>query len=83
MRKWWVPGLGRYFVRHPREVLTVARAAWPLRREKWWRSSPWLPVPPSAYWEFRMTTAQGEDGHLDPAEVVSAAKWTLRQSVGR
>jgi hypothetical protein len=83
VNRWWVPGLGRYLVRHPRDVVSVTRAAWRLRRDKWWRRRPWLPLPPDAYWEFRMTTVNGVDGHLEPAEVVAAARWSVQQHVGR
>jgi hypothetical protein len=43
-----------------------------------------MPVAAHAYWEFRVTTATG-----DPAvsarsdEMVRAARWALRQPVGR
>jgi hypothetical protein len=81
--RFWVPGLGRYLLRHPRDVLSVARSAWRLRRNRWWRQYPWLPVPAEQYWRFRMVTVNGPDGHLDPVDVVAVAKWSDAQRVGR
>ena len=83
MRRFWVPGLGRYLIRHPCDVGSVARSAWRLRRHRWWRHYPWLPLPAVAYWNFRMTTVNGSDGHLDPAGVAAVAKWSDSQHVGR
>jgi hypothetical protein len=83
MRRWWVPGLARHLVSHPRDALVVASAAWKLRAPQWWRQRPWLPLPSRAYWDFRMSTLNGIDGHLDPAGVVSAARWSVQQHVGR
>lgn len=83
VRRWWVPRLGRYLLRHPREIPGVVRAAWRLRREGWWRHRPWLPLPSEAYWEFRMTTVNGDDGRLDPEAIAAVAKWSNRQHVGK
>jgi len=83
VKRWWVPGLGWYLGRHPGDVASVARAAWRLRRTRWWRQPPWLPLPSVAYWEFRMSTINGVDGHLEPAAVVAAARWSVQQRVGR
>lgn len=77
-----VPGLARHVACHPRDIVSVARAAWRLRRRRWWRHSPWLPLPAPSYWEFRLLTANGERGHLDPAGVVAVAKWAVTQKVG-
>ena len=83
MRRWWVPGLARYLARHPRDIACVVRAAWRLRREHWWRHRPWLPLADRAYWEFRLTTANGSHGQLDPAAVVAVARWSDLQRVGK
>ena len=79
MNRFWAPGLGRYLLRHP-----LARAGWRLRRRGWWRSAPFLPLPSVNYWAFRTTAVGGSSGSpLSPEAVVDAAKWSLRQSVGR
>ncbi|MBW4029850.1 MAG: hypothetical protein HIU57_04120 [Acidobacteria bacterium] len=83
MKRYWVPGLARYLARHPRALTRVARAAWRLRRQHWWRRRPWLPVPDAAYWEFRVHTVAGADTRLEPAQVAGAAEWSVRQRVGR
>lgn len=77
-------GLGAYLVRHPADVVVLARAGWRFRARSWWRHAPYLPVPDAAYWHFRMTT-YGADGATPlPAQaMVDAARWTLRQPVSR
>lgn len=76
-------GLGRYLVRHPSDIASVLRAAWRLRRGNWWRQRPFLPLPATAFWEFRLATANGDDGHLDPEDVAAFARWSDLQNVGR
>ena len=83
MTRYWVPRLGRFLLVHPRDIPCVLRAGWRLRRENWWRHRPWLPLPAAAYWDFRMTTANGDDGRLSPEDVVAVAKWSALQDVGR
>jgi len=83
MKRYWVPGLARYLLTHPGDVASVVRAAWRLRRARWWRQSPWLPLPAKDYWEFRLSTVNGVKGRLDPAAVVAVAKWSESQRVGR
>lgn len=79
----WVTGLSRFLLRHPRDIPSVVRAAWRLRREHWWRHRPWLPIPPEAYWRFRTMTVSGDDEQLDPEAVVAFARWSDRQRVGK
>lgn len=84
MRSLWTPGLGRYLLRHPAKAVTLARAGWRLRRQGWLRHSPFLPLPDSDYWHFRMVTVNGNSGaSLSPASMVDAATWALAQPVGR
>ena len=84
MNRFWAPGLGRYILRHPSSALPLALAGWRLRRRGWCRSAPFLPLPPVNYWAFRTTTVSGSSGSpLSPEAMVDAAKWSLRQSVGR
>ena len=83
MSTWWVPGLFRRLWRHPRDAIAVARAAWRLRRNGWWRQSPWLPLPSRDYWDFRLHTAGGSVGEVSPEDVVSFARWALTQRAAR
>lgn len=76
--------LVNYLVRHPFATPTLVRAGWRLRRPGWWHHSPFLPVAPRAYWEFRVATATGDPKVAPRAnEMVQAARWSLRQRVGR
>jgi hypothetical protein len=78
------PGLGRYLLRHPTSAITLTRAGWRLRREGWLRHSPFLPLPAPDYWQFRLATVNGNSrGALEPASMVDAATWALRQPRGR
>jgi hypothetical protein len=80
----WTPGLGRYLWRRPASALTLARAGWQLRREGWLRRWPFLPLPATDYWQFRLATVNGSSAsRLSPAAMVDAARWALRQPRGR
>jgi hypothetical protein len=83
MRRLWTPGLGRYLGRHPGNALILARAGWRLRRDGWLRRAPFLPLPDTGYWHFRMVTVNGSSGTITPASMVDAATWALAQPVGR
>jgi hypothetical protein len=84
MKQFWMPGLVRYLIGHPRSVSNVIRVAWRLRRDGWWRTSPYLPLPYVAYWDFRRTTALGTSASsLSASDVVDAATWAARQWVGK
>jgi hypothetical protein len=76
--------LANYLVRHPLATPTLVRAGWRLRRQGWWHHAPFFPVAARAYWEFRVATATG-DAKVAPRadEMVQAARWSLRQRVGR
>ena len=81
---YWAPGLGRHLVRRPSDAVPLVRAGWRLRRRSWWLRPPFLPVPDPAYWHFRMVTANGSAAvGVSANEMVDAAKWSLRQKVGR
>jgi hypothetical protein len=76
--------VARFLLRHPRQLPTVVRAGWRLRSTRWWRHAPFLPLPDRAYWRFRMMTVMGPSGErMSGRDVVAAAKWSLRQRVGR
>ena len=83
VRTFWPTGLGAYLVRHPSSVWPLARAGWRLRAGNWWRRAPFLPLPDTAYWNFRKATFGVTDNPPSPAAMVDAAKWSLRQPVGR
>ncbi len=80
MSAWWPPRFGRYLAAHPRDVPVVVAAAWALRRNQWWRRSPFLPIPDDAYWRFRLATFDGSaTARLEPRAIVEAARWSRRQ----
>jgi hypothetical protein len=84
MNRLWTPGLGRYLSRHPAKALVLARAGWRLRRNGWPSRRPFLPLPDTDYWHFRMVTANGSTGAtLSPASMVEAAEWAVTQPIGR
>jgi hypothetical protein len=77
------PGLVRFVAARPSRGVVLARAGWRLRRSGWWYRAPFLPLPDDAYWEFRRVTAFGTTGAPTPADLVDAARWALRQPVGK
>jgi hypothetical protein len=84
VKRVWSPGLGRYLLRHPEDLVVLLRAGWRMRRDRWLRRSPFLPVPDPDYWHFRVVTVNGSPERvLSPASMVDAAKWALAQPVGR
>ncbi len=77
-------GLVRHVLAHPGHGLVLARAGWRLRRDHWWRLSPYLPIPDPRYWHFRLITVLGDEGRsLSAREAVAAAKWALAQKSAR
>jgi hypothetical protein len=63
-------------------ALAVARrpslwgAALTLVPPRWWRRTPFLPVPDRGYLAFRMETQYGQaDAKPDPADVVAYLEW--------
>ena len=44
----------------------------------WWRRPPFLPVPDRAYLRFRLETAYGPRGTLEPADLVEYLAWVRR-----
>ncbi|MFI5036132.1 MAG: hypothetical protein ACHQFZ_08010 [Acidimicrobiales bacterium] len=77
------PGLARYVAARSARAIVLARAAWRLRRDRWWRRAPFLPLPDDRYWQFRLVTAYGAHPAPAPRDLVEAARWSLRQRVGR
>ncbi|HQT99036.1 MAG TPA: hypothetical protein PLG60_00875 [Acidimicrobiales bacterium] len=73
-----------HFVAHPADALVVLRAGWRLRRRFWWRRAPFLPIPDRSYWAFRTKTAFGDElVSPAPRDMVAAARWSVRQRVGK
>jgi len=80
MSEYWADGLGRYVLRHPSSIAPLLLAGWRIRRNGWWRHAPYLPVPDSNYWKFRMNTVLGSaPTRLSAQAVVDAAKWSMVQ----
>lgn len=67
-------------VRRPNLWWTALRQIGRMAPRKWWRQSPFLPIPPESYLEFRMVTQYG-GGHGQPLanananDVVDYLRW--------
>ena len=59
----------------PRLWLTAARQATRIARPRWWKHSPFLPLPDAGYLRFRLETAYGEVVAPRPADLVSYLEW--------
>lgn len=55
-------------------------AAWRFRRSGWYRISPYLPLPPTEYLDWRMQTAYGESGEPRAEELARYLRWSARMS---
>ena len=50
--------------------------AWAMRTRGWYRTPPFLPVPPAEYLRWRMHTAYGDENALPPLrDVLRYARW--------
>jgi len=78
MRSWRVLSLallGRAIV-NPFLARDLAGLAWSMRRRGWYRSPPFLPLPPPEYVRWRMYTAYGAEDAVPPVrDVVRVARW--------
>jgi hypothetical protein len=54
-------------LRRPVLLPALLGAAWRFRRRGWYRTSPFLPLPPSDYLAWRLHTAYGNEDALPPA----------------
>lgn len=55
---------------------TALRAVWRIRRDRWWRRPPFVPVPDRGYLRLRAVTAYGDpDRAPDAADVVAWLEW--------
>jgi hypothetical protein len=67
--------LGRAVV-SPRRALDLASLAWSMRRRGWYRSAPFVPLPPPEYLGWRMHTAYGDEAAVPSVEdVLRLARW--------
>jgi hypothetical protein len=61
---------------NPRIAVDLVALAWSMRRRRWYREPPFLPLPPSEYVRWRMLTAYGdEDAVPSVNEVIRLARW--------
>lgn len=60
----------------PRVAADLLSLAWSMRRRAWYRTFPFLPLPPREYTRWRMYTAYGDENAVPPAEdVLRFAEW--------
>ncbi len=61
---------------NPRLAVDLLRTAWAFRARAWYRTPPFLPLPPREYMRWRMYTAYGDAEAVPPLEdVVRFARW--------
>ncbi len=61
---------------NPRVARDLLGLAWSMRMRGWWRSPPFLPLPPPEYLRWRMLTAYGDEDALPSVrEVLRYARW--------
>ena len=61
---------------NPRVAADLLSLAWSLRRLNWYRTPPFLPVPPREYLRWRMHTAYGDEDAVPPVrDVLRFARW--------
>ena len=65
-------------------VVELARIGWTHRRQDWWRTPPFLPLPSAAHLGWRRFTAYGDtETELDAGDVLDYAIWRRRQRRAR
>jgi hypothetical protein len=66
-------------LRHPSLVLPLLAAAWRFRRRGWYRTPPFLPLPPREYIAWRLHTAYGAENVIPPArDLARYLRWASR-----
>jgi hypothetical protein len=61
---------------NPRLALDLITLVWAYRARDWYRTPPFLPVPPAEYLAWRLYTAYGAADAVPPADdVVRLARW--------
>lgn len=60
----------------PRVAWDLLTLVWAMRRRRWYRTPPFLPLPPAAYLRWRLYTAYGDESFVPPvADVLRFARW--------
>jgi hypothetical protein len=74
------PGTITAVLRRPAAFPATLRSVWAMAPTGWWRRRPFLPLPDSAYWRFRLETSNGGDGTTPPSshEVSEVLDWAAR-----
>ncbi len=71
----WTTTVGAVLRRPSLWPIAVGQS-WRMRRARWWRRSPYLPLPERRYLRFRMVTQYGDADHApDASDVVSYLTW--------
>ncbi len=61
---------------NPRVARDLVALAWSMRRRRWDREPPFLPLPPPEYVRWRMLTAYGDEDAIPPVgDVIRLARW--------
>lgn len=78
------PAVGVAVARRPGLWVTAARQARRLAPDRWWRRSPFLPLPDRAWLRFRSETQYGDPERApDPDDVVTWLQWARRREAAR
>lgn len=68
--------LARRALPRPRLAVELLRTVWAFRRRHWYRTPPFLPIPPLEYVQWRMDTAYGDENAVPSVDdVVRFARW--------
>ena len=61
---------------NPRVARDLLALAWSMRQRDWYRTAPFLPLPPPEYVRWRMYTAYGDEHAVPPVgDVLRVAHW--------
>ena len=60
-------GLAKVAIRRPWLIPAMLGAAWAFRANRWYRQTPFLPMPSRAYMRWRMETAYGDGNTVVPS----------------
>ena len=61
---------------NPRVARDLLALAWSMRQRDWYRTAPFLPLPPPEYVRWRMYTAYGDEHAVPSADdVLRVAHW--------
>ncbi len=61
---------------NPLLALDLLRLVWAFRSRTWYRTLPFLPLPPKEYIRWRMYTAYGDEAAIPPLEdIIRFARW--------